>query len=105
MFPGFTQQMYDGESISFNKFKNKFAYDAGMFGWDEKMQAKMVRYCINDIAKDTHDVLSSSDKDDIDAIFDALKKECVKTPDYYINVLFDRKLQHGESIHQFCTAI
>ena len=34
-----------------------------------------------------------------------MTKECVKTPDYYINVLFDRKLQHGETIQQFCTAI
>ena len=97
--------MDDGESISFKKLKNKFAYDAGMFGWDEKMQAKMFKYCLTGIAKDTYDVLSSSDKDDKDAIFDALKKECVKTPDFYINVLFDRKLQHGESIQQFCTAI
>ena len=70
MFLGFTQKMYDGESISFNKFKNKFAYDAGMFGWDEKMQAKLVKYCLTGIAKDTYDVLSSSDKDEIDAIFD-----------------------------------
>ena len=63
----------------------------------------MFKNCLTGIAKVTYDddVLSSSDKDDIDAIFDALKKEWLKTPDYYINILFDRKLQHGESIQQF----
>ena len=34
------------------------------------MQAKMVKYCFTGIAKDSYDVLSSSDKDEIDAIFD-----------------------------------
>ena len=56
------------------------------------MQAKLVKYCLSGIVKVTYDILSSSDKNDIDTIFDALKKECVKTPDCYINVLFDRKL-------------
>ena len=32
-----------------------------MFGWDEKMQAKTVKYCLTGIAKDTYDVFSSSD--------------------------------------------
>ena len=51
--------------INFRKFKNKFAYDAGMFKWDEKMQAKMVKYCLTGIAKDTYDVFWSSDKDEV----------------------------------------
>ena len=36
--------MYDGEPISFNQFKYKFAYEAGMFGWDENIKAKMIKY-------------------------------------------------------------
>ena len=105
MYPVFTQQMYDGVSISFNQFKNKFAYDAEMFGWDEKIQAKMVKNCLTGIAKDTYDFLSSSDKEAMNAILDALKKECVKKPDYNIYVFSYRKFQNGQSIQQFCTEI
>ena len=64
MYPALTQKMYDGESISFNQFKNKFLYDAGMFGWDEKMQIKMIKYCLTGIMKDTYFFFSSSDYDE-----------------------------------------
>ena len=61
--------------MCFNQFKKQLVYDGGMFGQDENMQANMIKCCLRGIAEDTDDLLTSSDKDKIDVIFDTLKKK------------------------------
>ena len=41
----------------------------------------------------------------MDKIFEALKKAYSKSPQYYLNLFLNRKLNQGETICTYCTAI
>ena len=79
----FNQMMYDGYSVSFKKFKKRFLNDAKIFGWDSTKQAKMIQYCLIDIAKDIWEALSVEERLDIDKIFNSLEQECVRSYNHY----------------------
>ena len=95
---------YSGDN-DFKVFKNTFLLDAEAFGWSHLQQAWTIRLYLSGKALKTYESLDSSDQKDFDKIFEALKKACSKSPQYYLNMFFNRKLNQGETIASFCTAI
>ena len=99
-----TAVTYSGDS-DFKVFKNTFLLDAEAFGWSDSQQARTIRLYLSGKALKAYESLDSSEQKDLDTIFEALKKTCSKSPQYYLNLFFNRKLNQGETIASFCTAI
>ena len=99
-----TAVTYSGHS-NLKVFKNTFLLDAEALRWSDSQQARTIRLYLSEKALKTYESLDSSYQKDLDKIFEALKKACSKSPQYYLNLFFNRKLNHGETITSFCTAI
>ncbi|CAF1093786.1 unnamed protein product [Brachionus calyciflorus] len=49
--------------------------------------------------------MNEIDKTSIKSIFEKLKRGCVKSPEYYLNLFYSRQLKHEEKISTFCYEI
>ena len=99
-----TAVTYNGDS-DFKVFKNTFLRDAEAFGWLDTQQARTIWLYPSGKAMKTYESLDSNDQKDLDKIFEALKKACSKSPQYYLNLFFNKKLNQGETINSFCKTI
>lgn len=94
--------VFDGESQDVEEFLNSFVYETLMFGWNKESQVVAIKCCLVGKALQIYNGLSNAEKADIDEIMHALRQGCVKSPDYYLNLFYTRKLKPEESIASFC---
>ncbi|CAF1063769.1 unnamed protein product [Brachionus calyciflorus] len=75
--------VYDGENGTFDEFEAAF----------------------NGKAKKLFEQMTETDKTSIKSIIEKLKRGCVKSPEYYLNLIYSRQLKHEEKISTFCYEI
>lgn len=97
--------VYDGESSSFDEFGAAFKYDAINYGWDEAKQIQAIKLCLVAKAKKFFQELTNTEKASIKSVLEKLKKSCVKSPEYYLNLFYSRQLKSDEKISTFCYEI
>jgi len=98
------QVIYDGEG-EFKSFKNAFMYDSLLFGWKEEQQVLAIEYCLKGKALKVFKSLDDSKRKSLTDIFKALEEKCSKSPDYYLNLFYLRKMNANETIASYCYAI
>ena len=100
MNPRLTAVTYSGDS-DYKVFKNTCLLDAEAFGWSDLQQARTIRMYLTGKAPKTYESLDSSNQKDLDKILEAIKK----SPQYNLNLFFNRKMNQDVAIASFFTAI
>ena len=86
-------------------YKNAFLYDACLFNWDEAQQVNAIVYCLKGKAKQVFKGMDAGKQKDIKEVFKELTSKCSKSPDYYLNLFYNRTMKYGESVATYCYAI
>lgn len=97
--------VYDGESGSFDEFEAAFKYDCIIYGWDDRKQVAAIELCLVGKAKKLFSQIEEADKNDIKKILECLKRGCVKSPEYYLNLFYSKQLKPDQKISDFCYEI
>ena len=94
--------VYDGDDSRFDEFESAFRYECLIYGWDDGKKAEGIKLCLTGKAKKIYDNLKPDDKKDVEKILEALKTNCIKSPEYYLNLFYARQLKQDEPISDFC---
>ncbi|RNA38597.1 hypothetical protein BpHYR1_004818 [Brachionus plicatilis] len=97
--------LYDGETGTFDEFEAAFKYDGIIYGWNEEQKIEAIQVCLTGKAKKQYEQMSETEKSSIKTILEKLKKGCVKSPEYYLNLFYSIQLKPEEKIANFCYEI
>ena len=68
-------------------------------------KANAIVYCLKGKAKQVFKGMDTAKQADIKEVFKELTSKCSKSPDYYLNLFYNRTMKHGESVASYCYAI
>ncbi|RNA16879.1 hypothetical protein BpHYR1_003190 [Brachionus plicatilis] len=94
-------RIYDGENGTFDEFEAAFKYDHIIYGWNDAQKKDAIKICLAGKAKKLFEQMTDPDRVSIDTVFDKLKRGCVKSPEYYLNLFYSEKLKHEKKISTF----
>ncbi|CAF1093114.1 unnamed protein product [Brachionus calyciflorus] len=97
--------VYDGENGTFDEFEAAFKYDCIIYNWNDAQKIEAIQICLTGKVKKLFEQMTETDKALIKSIFEKLKRGCVKSAEYYLNLFYSRQLKHEEKISTFCYEI